>query len=139
MSSLVTLGPEEAVNPGPGDVYCASAVGCALGGSLEVAAAFTPSTDSVATGIEVALQSLMPPLSLFGPPDKAQVSINADINIGLYDVPGLSITGQLPLTGLPGFTGSNCCPNQTVTLFPNLELKAGQQYWVVISAFNEGS
>jgi len=55
------------------------------------------------------------------------------------NVPGFSITGPFGLSGLPAFTGSTCCPTQTVNFFSPLELKAGQQYWVVISAVNDDS
>jgi len=113
-SNLATAYPNGLYFSGEGDTLCGPS--CALGESIEIAGAFTPSANATVTSISAAI-------GYIEGTDAFDIALYSD-NGG---VPG-TVLAQGTASSLPTF--GECCGLATVKFKKGVALTAGTQYWV---------
>lgn len=99
-------------------------------GAINDAVEFTPSRDFEFTQIDLALQAGLGSgpvtITVFGP------GMLPSGEPGPFGPCCGGVDAGVSVSGIPAFTGSDCCPIQTIT-FPAAKLLTGQQYWIVLN------
>ena len=107
-------------DPASGWCVTGTSGGCGPSDLRKVAASFTPSGNSILKQVNIPLQS-------YTGTNQALVSVQSDSG----GVPSGTALASSVISGVPTYTGTNCCPLKTIVFASGPLLTAGTKYWLV--------